>query len=192
MIVQNAKRNVEIIEGKAIKKEGVHEVMQKNNIWIFGLVLVWMVSCDSKQVFDSYKTVGKQWHKDSIMAFNIKAPDTTNNYNLFVNLRNNNDYRYSNLFLIVEMNYPNGKVTTDTLQYDMAKPNGEFLGTGFGEIKENKLWYKGYDTPFKFDENGEYTINIQHAMRENGVVEGVENLKGITDVGFRIEHRQTQ
>ena len=34
------------------------------------------------------------------------------------------------------------------------------------DIKENKLWYKGYDQPFIFEEKGDYKINIQHAMRE--------------------------
>ncbi len=31
-------------------------------------------------------------------------------------------------------------------------------------------------------------FDIQHAMRENGKVQGVENLEGITDVGLRIEN----
>jgi gliding motility-associated lipoprotein GldH len=67
----------------------------------------------------------------------------------------------------------------------MAKPNGELLGSGFTDIKENKLWYK---EGIVFNESGEYTINIQHAMRENGKVNGVVNLEGITEVGFRIEN----
>ncbi len=53
----------------------------------------------------------------------------------------------------------------------MAKPNGEFLGTGFSDIKENKLWYK---ENVVFKEKGEYQFNIQHAMRENGKVNGVD------------------
>ena len=55
-------------------------------------------------------------------------------------------------------------------------------------FKENKLWYKGFDQPFIFNEEGEYQVNIQHAMRENGSVEGVNNLEGITDIGFRVEN----
>ena len=51
-------------------------------------------------------------------------------------------------------------------------------------IKENKLWYK---ENFIFNEEGEYTVNIQHAMRENGKVNGVVELEGITDIGFRVE-----
>lgn len=161
--------------------------MQKNSFWIILFGCAFVCSCDSNRVFDEYKSVPNQWHKDSIISFNVIPPDSTNNYNLFVNLRNTNEYKYSNLFLIVEMDYPNGKIQKDTLEYKMADPNGKLLGTGFTDVKENKLWYKGFNRPFVFNESGEYKIKIQHAMRQNGQVNGIENLEGITDIGFRIE-----
>jgi gliding motility-associated lipoprotein GldH len=148
---------------------------------------LFFVSCDSNQVFDVYKSVPNTWHKDAIITFEVNPPDSINNYNLFVNLRSTNAYKYNNLFLIVEMVYPHGKTIKDTLEYRMADPTGKLLGTGLTDIKENKLWYKGHERPFVFEETGEYTINIQQAMRENGKVNGVVELEGITDVGFRIE-----
>lgn len=162
--------------------------MPRNNIWIALITCIVFSSCDSNRVFDEYKSVPNQWNKDSIISFKITPPDSINNYNLYVNLRNNNSYKYSNLFLIVEMNYPNGKTVKDTLEYKMADPSGKLLGSGFTDIKENKLWYKGFEDPFVFNELGEYKINIQHAMRQNGQVNGIENLEGVTDIGFRIEH----
>ena len=156
----------------------------RNNLWCLFIIMIGFTSCDSSQVFDKYQTIPDSWHKDNIVSFNVIPPDTTKHYNLFVNIRNTSDFKYSNLFLIVEINFPNGKVIKDTLEYVMAKPNGEFLGSGFSDIKENKLFYK---EGFIFEESGDYKINIQHAMRKNGSVIGVENLEGITDVGFRIE-----
>ena len=61
---------------------------------------------------------------------------------MFVNVRNDNSFPYSNLFLITEFEYPNGETFIDTLEYEMALPNGQWLGKGYGSIKENKLWYK--------------------------------------------------
>lgn len=151
---------------------------------------VLITNCDSNAVFDDYESVPNQWHKDSVASFNFKAPDTIKPYHLYVNLRNTNTYKFSNLFLIVELNYPNGKTVKDTLEYKMAAPNGELLGTGFSDIKENKLWFRGFKEPFKFSEEGDYVVNIQHAMRLNGEVNGIENLEGITDVGFRVEQAQ--
>lgn len=162
--------------------------MLKSKDWVFGIFIISLiVGCDSNRVFDEYQSVPNEWAKNNVVAFKVSPPDSINPYNLFVNLRNTNDYKYSNLFLIVELNYPNGKTIKDTLEYTMTNPDGSFLGTGFTDVKENKLWYKGYDTPFVFDETGEYVVNIQHAMRQNGMVNGIDKLEGITDVGFRVE-----
>lgn len=163
-------------------------MLRNNGLYVFIIFSFWFVSCDSNRVFDVYKSLPDTWHKDSIISFKIAPPDTTNNYNLFVNLRNRNAYKYNNIFLIVEMLYPHGKTTKDTLEYRMADPTGKLLGNGLFDIKENKLWYKGHKTNFVFNEAGEYTVKIQHAMRENGKVNGVVELEGITDIGFRIEH----
>ena len=152
-------------------------------LFILGFSLI-AISCDRKRVFDEYKPVPNGWNKDSIISFKINPPDSTNAYNLFVNLRNTNAYKYSNIFLIVEMVFPHGKTVKDTLEYRMADPSGKFLGTGLMDVKENKLWYK---ENVVFKEAGEYTVNIQHAMRENGKANGIVSLEGITDIGFRIE-----
>ena len=159
----------------------------QSRIMICCMLVLTMCSCDSDQVFDKYESVEKRWHQDSLKVFQFDAPDTIHAYNLFVNIRNTNDYAYNNLYLIVEMQYPNGKVTNDTLQYKMAAPDGTLLGKGFSGIKENKLWYKGHEQPFKFTEEGNYKVSVQQAMRKNGNVNGEQLLEGITDVGFRIE-----
>lgn len=154
--------------------------------FFLGMLLIFFVcvSCDKTRVYDEYKTLPNVWHKDSVVTFDFEAPDTLNLYDLFINLRNNSDYRYSNLYLITEINFPYGKVLTDTLQYEMAKPSGEWLGTGFGEVKENKLWYK---ENFKFTEEGKYSIKVQQAMRHRDSTSGISKLRGITEVGFRVE-----
>lgn len=148
------------------------------------LAAIIFIGCDKDRVFDEYKSLPNQWNKDSVLTFTLKNIDSLQSYNLFINVRNNNDFEYSNLFLISEIQFPQGKVITDTLEYEMAAPSGEWLGTGFGDVKENKLWYK---EQVQFPESGKYRVSIQHAMRKNGNEKGIENLKGITDIGFRIE-----
>ena len=184
MIVQNAKINVEIIGIET--KEGAQKMQSKFRlaVLVFGFSIV---SCDSNRIFDQYKSVPNEWQKNDIIEFEFTPTDTLEAYNLFINLRNTNDYKFNNLFLIAEIDFPNGKSIVDTLEYKMAQPNGEFLGTGFTDVKENKLWYK---ENFIFNESGTYNIKVQHAMRENGSVDGVNALEGVTDIGFRIENSQ--
>lgn len=153
----------------------------KNSFFIL-LTVILLSSCDKKRVFDEYKTVGSAWHKDSVISFDLPVLDSTKRYNLFINLRDNNNYQYNNLFLIVSMEKPNGYTKVDTLEYQMAKPDGTLLGDGFTDIKESKLFYKE-NVRFR----GKYKVHIKQAVRETGKVPGVTLLEGITDVGLRIE-----
>jgi len=155
----------------------------KNSI-LFVLLLFLVISCDKKRVFDDYKSVGKNWNKDSIVTFDLPKLDPKKAYNLYVNIRDNDEYPFNNLFLIVSLEQPNRKVQVDTLEYQMTNPDGTLLGEGFSDIKENKLFYKD---KVNFTQKGLYKIHIKHAVRQTGKIEGVATLPGISDVGFRIE-----
>ena len=153
----------------------------KNSVLLF-LGITLFFSCDKKRVFDEYKSLGNSWDKDSVVTFNLPELDSIKKYNLFVNLRANNNYPFNNLFLIVAIERPNGFTKVDTLEYQMANPDGSLMGNGFSDIKESKLFYKE-----KVRFRGKYKVHIKHAVRENGKVPGVTTLDGITEVGFRIE-----
>lgn len=157
--------------------------MNPRNSVLFFLVLFSLFSCDKKRVFDEYQSVGKSWDKDSVVSFDLPKLDPKKYYNLFVNIRDNNDYPYNNLFLIVALEQPNKVTLVDTLEYQMANEDGTLLGDGFTDVKESKLVYKEH---MKF-KPGAYKVHIRHAVRQTGKVEGVKKLDGITEVGFRIE-----
>ncbi|GGW38614.1 gliding motility lipoprotein GldH [Arenibacter certesii] len=149
------------------------------------IMVALIVSCDGQTIRSGYTaTDNGLWHKDSIMQFQFNGIDTVQPYNIFINIRNDQTFPYSNLFLIAELNTPNGDLVRDTLEYEMALPNGQWLGSGNGSLKENKLWYK---ENIIFPSSGVYTLKVSHAMRKNGQVEGIAELEGITDVGYQIE-----
>ena len=158
--------------------------LRLRNSFILLLVAVLLFSCDEKRVFDEYQSVGKEWHKDSVVTFELPSLDSKKLYNLYVNVRNNDDYPFNNLFLIVSLEQPNRQIKVDTLEYQMTNPDGTLLGDGFTDIKENKLFYKD---KVGFTQKGIYKIHIKHAVRQTGKIEGVSSLAGISDVGFRIE-----
>ncbi|CAM3820850.1 gliding motility lipoprotein GldH [Flavobacterium jumunjinense] len=145
---------------------------------------VFFISCDEKRVFDEYKEMGGVWKKEDVKRFVFKQEDTINPYNLFLNIRNTNEYPFRNLFVIVNLKQPDNLVKVDTLEYLMTNPDGSLLGEGFSDVKESKLWYQ---EKFVFKQKGEYVLEVQQALRETGSVSGVEELKGVTDIGFRIE-----
>jgi gliding motility-associated lipoprotein GldH len=66
----------------------------------------------------------------------------------------------------------------------MTDSFGNWLGTGFTDVKENKLFYK---ENVVFPELGDYKFNVYHATRGVNDIEGNNPLLGITDVGLKIE-----
>lgn len=157
------------------------------NLSVLAILLLSLISCDQDRMYDSYQTISGSWQIEEPVTFVIENPDTIQDYNMFIALRNNNEYKYNNLFLITSLDFPNGKKFVDTLEYAMAAPDGAWLGKGFSDLKESKLWYR---EGVRFRESGNYILSISHAVRKNGNVQGDQNLKGITEVGLRIERSQ--
>ena len=158
------------------------------NFLIYLFLLLFFVSCQNKSLFNQYKSIETAWDIDRSIFFKFNISDTINPYDLFIKLRTDNDYEFNNLFLDVSLIYPNNRILKDTLEYQMSQPDGSMLGSGKMSIKEHTLWYKGFNDPFKFLEKGEYKIIINHAMRKRGKVKGLQQLKGVLDVGFTIEN----
>jgi gliding motility-associated lipoprotein GldH len=156
-----------------------------NKIFFFiGLISI-LISCDSNRIFDEYVPIeNSTWQKNDTITFNLKVSDTISPQNMFINIRNNNDYKYSNIFIITEILAPNQYATIDTLEYEMTDEKGRWLGSGFSDLKENKLFFK---ENYIFKKSGKYDIKIIHAMRKNNETDGIESLEGITSIGFRIE-----
>ena len=160
--------------------------LKKTKILGLALLAVFFVSCDKTRVFDAYKKLDGTWKKTDTLRFTFDQNDTINPYHLFLNVRTNNEYPFSNMYVIVSLKEPGEKAITkvDTLEYLMAQPDGTLLGEGFSDVKESKLWYL---ENHKFKRAGKYNVEIVQAVRETGKVEGVAELKGITELGLRIE-----
>lgn len=160
-------------------------MLKKSSLFVcLLLVAASLVSCDSNGTFDEYKSLPKIWHQDSVVTFKFNQKDTLGFYNMFVNLRANKDYPYSNMFLIIALEKPDQTTTVDTLEYAMARPDGSMLGKGFSDVKESILFYKEAQ---QFNKAGDYKVSIRHANRDAGSIEGNVHLKGIQNVGLRIE-----
>lgn len=146
-----------------------------------------LAGCTSNEFYSEYKALPDHWPLEETLEFNLPALDSINSYHLFFNVRNTNAFKYNNLFLIAGIEFPNGKTIVDTLEYQMANPDGTWLGTG-NRVKDNKLWYK---ENIRFFEEGTYKITLRHAMRNNASIMGVSKLEGITDVGIIVEKSVT-
>lgn len=141
--------------------------------------MIGFISCDSNKVFEEYIEVkNANWEKESIASFEFEAKDTVIAHNLYINVRNTGEYAFSNIYLFVTMQGPNGGLLKDTVNCVLADNRGKWLGNGIGDLWDLRIPYVG---AFKFAQSGNYTVTLEQAMRvENG-------LEGITDIGLRVE-----
>ncbi len=145
-------------------------------LW-FSLAMVFF-ACDPGKVADDYQTIpDATWAADSAHSFTFNIARTNQNNNIYFNVRNDRTYEFSNLWLFVTIESPSGVSLTDTVQVMLAEPSGKWLGKGFSGVYDNRLIYR---RNVYFPESGKYAIRLKHGMRP-------ENLKGITDIGIRVE-----
>ena len=142
------------------------------------IAMAWLTGCNDSSVYESYHSPDiSGWHADSIAAFSVPITDLQQKYDLFVQVRNNNDYANSNLWLFIETTSPSGKVVNDTLECLMANQKGEWLGRGWGSLY---FIHFPFQQQIRFGETGNYTFAIRHGMRAS-------HIKGIHDIGLRVE-----
>ena len=109
----------------------------------------------------------------AVMTFRVEHPD--HRHNLQFGLRHSEDYPFSNLFLFVELEYPNGKTMLDTLECPLGAPDGRWYGEGHGWIDLRV----GYKQAVAFPLQGDYTLRVLHAMRR-------DPLPGLAELRFSL------
>lgn len=134
--------------------------------WVgaFAALLVGMTGCGPGPVAsDAVDLNPEGWAAGDTaeMHFTVDFPD--HRHDLQFGLRHSDDYPFSNLYLFVELEYPNGKTLTDTLECPLASPDGRWYGDGRHWIDQRI----GYKRGVAFPMGGDYTMKVVHAMRRD-------------------------
>jgi gliding motility-associated lipoprotein GldH len=144
----------------------------------FTCLVFFLASCDSKRFFEENKSLENGvWMNTNSQVFTVNIADTLARYDLYLNVRNDGIYPYSNLYLFIHTTLPGGKTATDTVECQLSNPDGKWRGSGLGSLKFNRFLFQ---REMAFPRKGQYRFELEQAMR-------VKELKGIRDVGIRIE-----
>jgi gliding motility-associated lipoprotein GldH len=147
---------------------------------LFGVLctVTLFVSCINNSMYRQSKSVSEDgWNKDSIIQFLVPVVDTTGKFDIYLSIRNKNDYPHQNLYLFVKTISPRGIFITDTISFLVADDYGTWTGKSISRIWENNFLFR---KNIKFANSGQYIFNIQQGMR-------YDILKGISDVGIEIK-----
>ncbi len=156
--------------------------IHKGLIFISILLLAVLVqSCDSNRIYEHNVQITDQlWDSTEKIVCEVDVTDTVSPVAFYINVRHADGYPYSNLYMFIRTDFPNGKKAIDTLECPLADETGKWLGKGLGDIYDCQILFKKRT---RFPISGKYKFTIEQAMR-------VDKLPLIMDVGLRIEKQE--
>lgn len=142
-------------------------------------ILIVCLSCNNRETYyHFYELKDSNWSKLDTLYFDIDSTfiEPNINYEMTIELANNSDYPYQNIWLYFQDNFSGNNFKYAELQYELADPMGRWYGSGFGSLYQVSLNYK---ENFSFPEKKNYQLKIVQGMRD-------EPLFGIEKVGIRL------
>jgi gliding motility-associated lipoprotein GldH len=147
-------------------------------VFLFAALMFTQACTDPNAIVDLNAGINnRNWSYANRIKYDVKIDDETIPYNLYLNLRVTGEYRYSNLYIVFAQTGPNKKKIATRYQFTLANPDGEWLGSGSGNLYSYQLPLK---TTYKFPAKGTYHFEIEQNMRDNPLHE-------VSDVGLRVE-----
>lgn len=152
--------------------------MKMKKILYIAFLAILLVSCGNDKLFnDSVVIPEAKWDNRMLPFFDLTVNDTLSDYAFYLNIRHLENYRYSNLYVFLHTEFPNGNITHDTIECTFARPDGSWMSKGSGTIRSAKILL---NPALRFPLTGSYHFEIEQAMRD-------DVLKGITDIGLSFE-----
>ncbi|TDO19292.1 gliding motility lipoprotein GldH [Pedobacter duraquae] len=149
---------------------------------LFFLILICIVGigssgCNTNTVADlNVAMPQRNWSYVNKLKVGVDVKDVTQRYNIYFKLRHTTDYRYANIFVLFRLKGPDGKTVTRRMEYRLAQVDGQWLGSGSGNLYTYELPLL---TNFSFPVIGKYELEVEQNMRDNP-------LKEISDGGLTV------
>lgn len=141
-----------------------------------------LASCNDNALTDTNIAIeGRAWDYGNQPHIEVDVADASQRYDLFVNLRHTDKYAYSNIFVLLHQQNPDGSRDTARVEMRLAAPDGRWLGQGSGAMFSHQHLIR---SNYAFPDTGHYVFSIEQNMRENPLLE-------VSDVGIRIAPADT-
>ncbi|WP_421941899.1 gliding motility lipoprotein GldH [Pedobacter sp.] len=154
--------------------------LSKNTVYLlFCLCLCSVVLGCSAGIVDSNNEIPeRKWTYRNHIVTTFEVKDNRKAYNIYFKLRHTAEYKYANIFILAHFKDGKNKITK-RYQYKLAKNDGEWLGSGSGNVFSYTLPLL---TNHYFPHNGKFSVEIEQNMRDNPLIE-------VSDVGILVAER---
>ncbi|MGN7987402.1 gliding motility lipoprotein GldH [Pedobacter sp. 22226] len=155
----------------------INLLLNKRQVFLLGFLLITslFIGCTSSIIDSNVEIADRRWTYRNHISTPFEIMDNTKAYNIYFKLRHTADYKYANIFILAH--FKDGKkMETKRYQYKLAKNDGEWLGSGSGNVFSYTLPLL---TNHRFPHNGKFEIEIEQNMRDNPLLE-------VSDVGILV------
>lgn len=151
------------------------------SVIILGIVITY--GCQTDVVYERNIPINCDgWDVQDTLVYAIDIQDTAQRYDISVNIRHRDIYDFTNLYINVVTQMPNGQVKQEVISLPLADDAGHWYGSCTGDICFQRVYIMKkavFSTP------GTYTFRINQEMR-------TEELEDVFDMGLRIEKSKTK
>ena len=116
------------------------------------------------------------WSSSETPSFTFEIEDTTSLYNIFLVLRHEDAYSYSNIWVKMHVKGPQDSFDLRK-EFILADNTTGWLGSGMDDIFEHRIPFNETPTPLQ---KGKYVFTLKQDMRE-------DPLHHIIQAGIRVE-----
>ncbi|MEO0733012.1 MAG: gliding motility lipoprotein GldH [Bacteroidota bacterium] len=142
---------------------------------------LFLTACGPATLYEAEHALpDKGWTYGDVTAFTFTVTDTTQAYDLFLNVTHQPDFAYQNFYVLLYASLPSGTVDTQRVSLQLAGDFGSWLGDCGSSgctleipILENVTYRVA----------GEYGLRVEQFSRDNP-------LAGVNAVGMIVQERQ--
>ncbi|HIP32804.1 MAG TPA: gliding motility lipoprotein GldH [Crocinitomicaceae bacterium] len=152
-------------------------MMRLNKVLIIGILFYILSSCGEIPHFEKvYSFKNREWNLDVKPSYKVNIEDVNSEYNFTLSLRVTTDYKYSNIWVFMKTESPDGTTAREPFEIKLTDDKGVWVGNKTGSIVETSLYFKKRKLPLR----GEYTFTLEQGITESLVDE-------VLDLGFKVE-----
>lgn len=146
-------------------------------------IVIFFTNCTSSDLTLNHK-FDSGWNAKEPVDFEFNVMSEEKKHNLYFVLRHNDDYAFSNIFLITKFKLPEKNEEIDTIEFVLSEPSGKWKGKKQFSTIEHKLSFKNN---LSLNNGNLHFLSVRNSMRLNNTISPIQNLENVLDLGLLIE-----
>ena len=138
-------------------------------------ILIFLSACNKEKIlYSKSEEIGKQgWAYNDPITFSFSAMDTTQVYDLNLEITHDREYAWQNLYVRIQTSFPGDSIKTDVLSLEFSDGIGGWAGSCSGKTCDLTIPLQKH---VKFPLPGEYALKFEQYMRQE-IVPGILGLQ---------------